>query len=199
VLSAFLKYYIGTDKNLNPIYWQLDKVFYLYNGTINSQPVWPDTQRPFGIFGGHLLRYHISEIICIVPSEYEALIFSIYFPNMIWISAATVNTFKEDMPPFAKIRVFAASKPDWARHLNIYLESIGHNSQVLNTKISTTNCLNAGPPDWEYTKPNFGIFASGKYKPQRRLEELYEAAQQNEHIAKMTKELSLTIESITLL
>ncbi len=145
LLSAFQKYYIGTDKNLQPIFWQLDSKLHLYNGTINNNSIWNDKDYPQGAFGGHLLRYHINEPICIVPTPEQAVIFDLYFPDKIWISAATTNTLSREIPKDAKVAVFAKDRKDWANYINAFLIRENINSRIYQNTVTVDSCRKAGP------------------------------------------------------
>jgi len=195
---AFQKYYIGTDNDGNCIFWQLDKNLHLFNGTFSNQTVWDEKDVPPGPFGGHLLRYHSSEIICIVKNPQHALLFSIYFPAHIWIACQTVNALQNNIPSNAKIKIFAQGNIEWARTVNNYLKSINLNSTITENKITPDKCMQAGPPQFEYDKPNFLNFTKEKFKPQQSLEQLHKLIHTNENFKMLSAELNLTVENIEL-
>lgn len=198
ISSAFEKYHIGTDKNCNPIFWHLDTKLHLHNGTIDNIPIWNIKEQPTAIFGGHLLRYHINETVCICPTPQEAVIFDIYFPGKIWIAAETIYTMVQEIPLNAKVVLFPNDKKEWANHTSQYLKSIHIDVKTYNEKINANSCKASGPPPFEYRRPNFARFTPQLHKAIKSLRHLYSTTAQNDNLQNFMKELDLTIENIEL-
>ncbi|MBV5346980.1 hypothetical protein JZU46_02020 [bacterium] len=195
--SVFQKYYIGTDANLDPVYWQMNTQFYLFNGTVEDKLIWNEKDRPTAIFGGHLLNPFSTQTVVIVPTPKEAVIFDMYFPDKIWVAAATTNRLAQDLPAACKIAILG--NKNWAIHTYNYLQSINKTCTIVQKQITIQQCKQAGPPEHCITKPNFEIYSKAKYRKRVDLKQLYKSANQNEHIQALLKGLDCKIENIEII
>ena len=116
------KYAIGATKNMEVIYWQIDKIGKVRTGKImqydrltgkrikhesgaidwvhnklkKSGTLPEDYNLQQCFFGEHLLGLHPEAVVCIVESEKSALISAALFPDEIWLAAGNINGISID-------------------------------------------------------------------------------------------------------
>lgn len=124
LMKACALYFIGSTKNGNIIYWQVDEQMKVRSGKVimydgdtghrikGTGVKWvhkimnlQDFNLRQCLFGEHLLKVYPDKPVCLVESEKTALICSMIFPNYNWLSCGGFGNFKAD-----RLKVLAGRK-----------------------------------------------------------------------------------------
>jgi hypothetical protein len=115
LMKACALYYIGSTKNESIVYWQVDEQMKVHSGKVimydgdtghrikGTGVKWvhkimnlQDFNLRQCLFGEHLLKVYPDKPVCLVESEKTALICSMIFPNLNWLSCGGFGNFKAD-------------------------------------------------------------------------------------------------------